>query len=472
MILIVDDDIGIRTSLTMMLRRARYEAEAAASPAECIAVVRQTAPQLILLDMNFSLTTTGDEGITLLKQIKLLRPEVSVILITAWGSIDLAVKGMRAGAFDFVTKPWNNVALMERIEVALDEALKTDDADKPKATKGAPGPFDTAGIVGRSPALRQVLDTVRRVAATNAPVLITGESGTGKELIAEAVHRNSRRAAGRFVKVNLGGMPQSLFESEMFGYRKGAFTGAVADRAGRFETADGGTIFLDEIGELDLASQVKLLRVLQDKTFEPLGESRPKQVNVRVVCATNADLPQMIREGRFREDLYYRINLITVHIPPLRERKEDIPLLARHFIERLCETDGLPAATLTDDAAAYLQGLDFPGNIRQLRNVVERALLVSGKEMITAADLRATADDLQTSAYTDSHGTATMLHAAASDTHSLNSGTDGGTSLEEMERRSIEQAMTEYDGNISRVAKALGLSRPALYRRLEKYKLK
>ena len=444
MILIVDDDLGIRTSLSLLLKRAHFEVEAVARPKEAIAIVRREAPQLVLLDMNFSLSTSGDEGLTLLKQMKLLRPDVPVILITAWGSIQLAVEGMRAGAFDFITKPWNNVALVERIETALEAAhLKT---GKPKPA-GEPADVSAAevGIIGKSPVLMKVLETVKRVAATNAPVLITGENGTGKEMIAELLHRNSRRAGNRFVKVNLGGVSQSLFESEMFGYRKGAFTGATTDRIGRFEYADKGTIFLDEIGDLDPSSQVKLLRVLQDQTFEPLGDSRTKQVDVRLVCATNADLPRLIQEGRFREDLYYRINLITVHLPALRERKEDIPLLADHFMQQLCKTNGLPPATLSDDAVRHLESLSFPGNIRQLKNMVERAVLMSGKTVITAEDF-------------------------PDEPCQLSPGTGSTLNLEEQERLAIARAMKEFNGNISRVAEALGLSRAAVYRRLEKYK--
>ncbi len=463
MILVIDDDIGIRTSLSMMLRRAHYEVQAVASPKEAMAVVREQEPQLIMLDMNFSLSTSGDEGLTLLKQIKLFRPTVPVILMTAWGSINLAVKGMRAGAFDFITKPWNNVALMERVALALEaqelqcgvrsvecgvNSKERSQLHTPHSTLHTPNSTLLTPIVGSSPALTQVLDTIQRVAPTNAPVLILGESGTGKELIAEAIHRQSRRASESFVKVNLGGVSQSLFESEMFGYRKGAFTGAVTDRAGRFELADKGTIFLDEIGDLDLASQVKLLRVLQDQTFEPLGDSHTRQVNVRVVCATNADLPRLIEEGRFREDLYYRINLITVHLPPLRERKEDIPALAAYFINKQCEANALPPVTLSDDAVKRLKSFSYPGNIRQLKNIVERAVLMSGKSVITAEDIELPTDT--------PHSTLLTPHST----------------LEEQERTAIENAMREYDGNLSKVAEALGLSRGALYRRLEKYNLR
>ena len=290
MILVIDDDSAIRTSLSFMLKRAKYDVQAVSSPKEAIAIVRSVAPELILMDMNFSLTTTGDEGITLLKQVKIFQPETPVILMTAWGSIQLAVKGMQAGAFDFITKPWNNAALMQRIETALElngkkqvEEEKRDEDD-----------FDRSHIIGKSKALMNVLETIKRISRTNASVLITGESGTGKELIAEAVHRNSPRAKKPFVKVNLGGISHSLFESEMFGHKKGAFTDASSDRIGRFELADKGTIFLDEIGDLDLSCQVKLLRVLQEQTFEVLGDSRPRKVDIRVVSATNADLRQMV----------------------------------------------------------------------------------------------------------------------------------------------------------------------------------
>ena len=361
MILVIDDDSAIRTSLSFMLKRAKYDVQAVASPKEAIAVVRSVAPELILMDMNFSLTTSGDEGITLLKQVKVFRPESPVILMTAWGSIQLAVKGMQAGAFDFITKPWNNAALMQRIETALELNGKQ---KKEEEVANAQDDFDRSHIIGKSKELMDVLATIQRISRTNASVLITGESGTGKELIAEAVHRNSSRAKKPFVKVNLGGISHSLFESEMFGHKKGAFTDASSDRVGRFELADKGTIFLDEIGDLDLSCQVKLLRVLQEQTFEVLGDSRPRKVDIRVVSATNADLRQMVQAHTFREDLFYRINLITVHLPALRERKEDIPLLARHFADLQCKQNGLPKVDFTPEAMEYLKSLPYPGNFR------------------------------------------------------------------------------------------------------------
>ena len=446
MILIIDDDSAIRTSLSFMLKRAKYDVQAVASPKEAIAVVRSVTPELILMDMNFSLTTTGDEGITLLKQVKIFQPETPVILMTAWGSIQLAVKGMQAGAFDFITKPWNNAALMQRIETALELNNKKKEEEQKKDEDG----FDRSHIIGKSKALMDVLATIKRISRTNASVLITGESGTGKELIAEAVHRNSPRAKKPFVKVNLGGISQSLFESEMFGHKKGAFTDASSDRVGRFELADKGTIFLDEIGDLDLSCQVKLLRVLQEQTFEVLGDSRPRKVDIRVVSATNADLRQMVLDHTFREDLFYRINLITVHLPALRERREDIPLLVRHFADLQCKQNGLPKVDFTPEAMEYLQRLPYPGNIRELKNLVERTLLVCGKETLDADDFKAH--------YIQPAETTTSQNLS-------------GLTLEEVERQRILQALEQYDNNLTQVATALGLSRPALYRRLEKHNI-
>lgn len=449
-ILVIDDDSGVRSSLSFLLKRAGYAVETAAAPQEAIGIVRQAAPRLVLMDMNFSMTTTGEEGILLLKQVKVFRPDVPVILMTAWGTISLAVQGMQNGAFDFITKPWNNLALLKTIRTALDlserETEKSALTDRDEADKK----FRFDKIIGRSGALMEVLGTVARIAPTNAPVLITGESGTGKELIAEAIHANSPRAKEAFVKVNLGGLSQSLFESEMFGHKKGAFTDAYIDRTGRFELADKGTIFLDEIGELEPACQVKLLRVLQDQTFEVLGDSRPRKADIRVVSATNRDLREMVAERTFREDLFYRINLITVHLPALRERKEDIPLLARHFADKQTETYGLPRVEFAADGLEFLQRLPFPGNIRELKNLVERTILVSGKPHIGKADFEANAQASPPPA---------QARAASL----------GGLTLEELEKQTILQSLEQHNGNLSKVASSLGISRAALYRRLEKY---
>lgn len=449
MILIIDDDSAIRTSLSLILKRSGYEVTAVSGPREAMDMARDRKLQLILMDMNFSLSTSGEEGLTLLKQIKLFQHDTPVILMTAWGSIELAVKGMQAGAFDFITKPWNNAALIQRVETALQlTSQQRNDKGNGQDDNG----FDRSFIIGKSPQLTQVLETVRRIARTNAPVLITGESGTGKELIAEAIHRNSLRASRPFVKVNLGGISQSLFESEMFGHRKGAFTDAVTDRTGRFEMADSGTIFLDEIGELDLSCQVKLLRVLQDQTFERLGDSKPHKVDVRVICATNANLQQMVRQHTFREDLFYRINLISIHLPALRERKEDIPLLAEHFVRKLTAQYNLPPVSISPGACELLKSLPYTGNIRELKNLVERTLLISGNTILTEEDFR------QHISYTPEE----IADAVA----------DTGNTLENVEKQTILHTLEKYRYNISQAASVLGISRGALYRRMEKYNIK
>ena len=449
MILIIDDDSAVRSSLSFMLKRAGYEAQTVPGPREAMDVVRAEAPALILMDMNFTLSTTGEEGLTLLKQVKIFRPDVPVILMTAWGSIQLAVQGMQAGAFDFITKPWNNAALLQRIETALElTAVTSKDVQEEQSET-----LNRSHIIGKSQGLTEVLNTVARIARTNASVLITGESGTGKELIAEAIHINSQRVKQPFVKVNLGGISQSLFESEMFGHKKGAFTDATTDRVGRFELANKGTIFLDEIGDLDPSCQVKLLRVLQDQTFEVLGDSRPRKTDIRVVSATNADLRKMVSERTFREDLFYRINLITVKLPSLRERREDIPLLARHFADRQAEINGLPRTEFSADALNFLSRLPYPGNIRELKNLVERTILVSGKPTLDASDF-----DAQYLRHDEP--------VKASESSSL-----AGMTLDEIEHQTILQALDRHKGNLSQVAMTLGISRAALYRRLEKFNI-
>ena len=449
MILIIDDDSAVRSSLSFMLKRAGYEAQTVPGPREAMDVVRAEAPSLILMDMNFTLSTTGEEGLTLLRQVKIFRPDVPVILMTAWGSIQLAVQGMQAGAFDFITKPWNNAALLQRIETALElTAVGSKDVQEEQSET-----LNRSHIIGKSQGLTEVLNTVARIARTNASVLITGESGTGKELIAEAIHINSQRVKQPFVKVNLGGISQSLFESEMFGHKKGAFTDATTDRVGRFELANKGTIFLDEIGDLDPSCQVKLLRVLQDQTFEVLGDSRPRKTDIRVVSATNADLRKMVSERTFREDLFYRINLITVKLPESRNRREDIPLLARHFADRQAEINGLPRTEFSADALNFLSRLPYPGNIRELKNLVERTILVSGKPTLDASDF-----DAQYLRHDEP--------VKASDSSSL-----AGMTLDEIERQTILQALDRHKGNLSQVAMTLGISRAALYRRLEKFNI-
>jgi two-component system NtrC family response regulator len=362
---------------------------------------------------------------------------------------------MIAGAFDFITKPWSNEVLMQRIETAL--TTKTKPAVSSERSKSDSPSFANdrshSPIVGKSPSLMEVLETVDRIAGTNASVLITGESGTGKELIAEAIHKASKRSDKPFVKVNLGGISTSLFESEMFGHKKGAFTDAVTDRIGRFEMANKGTIFLDEIGELDRSCQVKLLRVLQDQTYEVLGDSRTRKADVRVISATNANLSQMVQERTFREDLFYRINLISIHMPPLRERREDIPLLVRHFADTACEQNKIARVEITSDAMNFLKTLPFYGNIRELKAQVERTILMNPNRVLTKTEFEMNISSVQNAPTGKGFETS-------------------GGSIEDTERSLIIETIDKYKGNMSKVANALGISRGALYRRLEKYGIK
>ncbi|MCI9284862.1 MAG: sigma-54-dependent Fis family transcriptional regulator [Muribaculaceae bacterium] len=445
-ILLVDDDTSITLSLAMLMRRCGYTTARASNEEEALAEVRRSMREkpgidLIIMDMNYTSSTTGRDGLELLTKIKVLIPDVPVILMTAWGSIPLAVEGMRNGAMDFITKPWDNRDLMSRVNTAL--SLHSADAGNDMDT--APLDGDNYGIIGRSEAITGVLEKIRRVAPTDAAILITGENGTGKELVARAIHTESMRRDHPFVAVNLGGLPRSLFESEMFGHAKGAYTGAERERSGRFEAADGGTIFLDEIGDLDLSCQVKMLRVLQEQTFERLGETTPRKVNLRVICATNVDLVKAVRENRFREDLYYRINIISIHLPALRERREDIPLLVEKFAGGKAE--------FTPDAMALLQSLPYPGNVRQLQNLVNRLVIVNDSKVITSAMVRE----------------AVKTESTAISEENVSSASSGEVlTLEQMERRAITDALERFKGNLSQVAASLGISRQSLYRRMEK----
>ena len=439
MILIVDDDTAVRLSLRLLLRSKGYATIEAASPLQALEVVRKTVPRLVLLDMNFSRSTSGEEGIILLREIKIFCPATPVILMTAWGSIPLAVKGVKAGAFDFVTKPWDSISFLQLIKVAIDLNGGT-------GVGGDAGHFDRSFIIGRSPALLEILSTIERIAHTDASVLIMGENGTGKELIAEAIHRNSLRRNHRLVKVNLGGIASSLFESEMFGHKKGAFTGATSDREGRFALADKGTIFLDEIGDLDLNLQVKLLRVLQEHTYEMLGDSHTRRTDVRVICATNADLPDMVSRKTFREDLFYRINLITVKLPPLRERREDIPLLVNHIVDSVSRERGMPRPEILPGAMEFLSSLPYPGNIRELENLVKRTMLVVDAPRLGKSD---------------------FLSQFSGDMPSDE--LSGQSSIKSLESREIERTIAKAAGNVARAARMLGVTRQTLYRRMEKY---
>jgi len=452
-ILIVDDDPTVVTSLSLVLKRAGLKSDGADRPESAFKLLEKNHYDLILQDMNFSRKTTGEEGLAMIAKLKSLYPQLPVILMTAWGSISLAVEGMRAGANDFITKPWSNEQIIQSVKITLGlaDAYGRSNGDRIVTRAELNEKYNFKMVVGENPEFVKILNIVGRVSPTDASVLIVGASGTGKELIAEAIHQNSARKDAAFVKVNLGGISSSLFESEMFGHVKGAFTDAKHDRKGRFEIADGGTIFLDEIGDLNLECQVKLLRVLQDRTYEVLGSSITRSVDVRVVSATNHNLPELIEHGDFREDLLYRLNLIAIHIPALRDRSDDIPILVNHFLESIASVYRRPGISINEAGLQWMQKLPWPGNIRELRQLVERAVLLSNLTTLDVADIER-ALQMQ-----PGEPTPQKLPAI------------GSMTLEEMERSMVEKAMAQYNNNVGKVAEALGISRAALYRRLEKF---
>jgi len=441
-ILIIDDDRTVCSSLKLLLSRNNFEVDLIHHPIVALEKIEAFDPDLILLDMNFTIDTSGKQGIKLLKLIRENFDHTSVILMTGWATVQLAVEGMKIGAKDFIAKPWDNKELLRSINNIL--SLHHNSV-KFKTTEAA----NSTSIIGGSKQIKNVLDLVTRVAKTDASVLITGESGTGKELIAEAIHQKSQRNEKPFVKVNLGGVPNNLFESEMFGHKKGAFTGAHSDREGRFSKADKGTIFLDEIGELGLDSQVKMLRVLQEKTFEKLGTSNSTKIDVRVISATNRELKQMSENGKFREDLYYRINLLHIHLPPLRERSDDIFPLTKYFIKNLSELYNVDEPFLMPDTFKWLSQQEFKGNIRQLKNVIERTFLLNlNKKELTIKD---------------------FLPCFELGNSIADSGDGLNLKLKEIEM--IKKALAKYNHSISSASKALGITRSSLYRRLEKYNI-
>ncbi len=445
-ILIIDDDMAVRASIKLLLKRAGFEVEMISHPRTALQQIEAANPDLILLDMNFTVDTSGRGGISALKEIKSMHPNIPVILMTGWATVQLAVEGMKLGAKDFIAKPWDNKKLLSSIKTILELNQPSS-----KSTTQAQRVTDFDHIIGQDPSFLKVIELAKRVSKTDASVLVMGESGTGKEVIAEAIHYESQRANNPFVKVNLGGISSSLFESEMFGHKKGAFTDASSDRKGRFEVADTGTIFLDEIGDLEMSSQVKLLRVLQEQTFEVLGSSQSKQIDIRVVSATNKNLEEMVSKGTFREDLFYRINLIKIEIPPLRERREDIPLLVSFYLNNLKPIYDRPNLRIDREAMNWVKMQEFKGNVRQLKNLVERVVLISPSDKIGIKDFQ------------NQYRNSTLI-----------GGSDklpnvGSISLEEIEIKMIKKTLAFHNHKISATAKSLGITRSALYRRLEKY---
>jgi DNA-binding NtrC family response regulator len=445
-IFVADDQRDVLESLRLLLKSEGYAAETFVNPEALVTALRERTADAVLMDLNYTRdTTSGDEGLDTVSRIRSFDAHTPIVLMTAWGTINLAVEGMRRGAQDFIEKPWDNDRLLTvlRTHVALGRALlraRTLEAEN-RQLKGTGGET----LIAESAAMQPVLETIERVAPTDANVLITGESGCGKGLVARLIHDASPRRERSLVTVNIGSLAETVFESEMFGHVKGAFTDAKSDRVGRFELADGGTLFLDEIANIPVAQQGRLLRVLEDGQFERLGSSRTQRVDVRVLAATNADIDAEIGAGRFRADLLYRLNTIHIHLPPLRERGDDIVLLAQRSLNQHAQHHRRPITSFSDAALSALRRYPWPGNVRELHHVIERAVLMARGTAIEPADLRLTAAP------------------ATGDRKAM--------TLDEVELDAIRAALARHDGNVIAAADELGMSRSALYRRMEKFGL-
>jgi DNA-binding NtrC family response regulator len=453
-ILIADDQADVVAALSLLLKGERFQIESASSPEGVLRTIDTHEFDVILIDLNYARdTTSGSEGLDLLSRIRAADPTLPVVVMTAWGSVDLAVEAMRRGARDFIQKPWDNARLLAvlRTQVELGEALRRGrrlEAENMALRDSAAETNDLPQVVADSPAMKSVLNLVERIGPADANVLITGENGTGKEVITRLLHSMSSRRSKPLVSLNAGALAEGVFESELFGHVRGAFTDAKSDRVGRFELADGGTLFLDEIGNVPLNLQAKLLRVLETGEFERVGSSKTQKVNVRLLSATNADLHAEVAQGRFRQDLLFRLNTVEIRLPPLRDRLEDIPVLAEHFLKLHRERYRRPIMGFTPEALDALRHHLWPGNVRELDHVVERAVLMSPGNIVTAFDLALEATpDARLSARLEE------------------------MSLEDAERLLIKKALARFEGNANRAAEALGLSRSALYRRLQKYGL-
>src|SRR5215471_13513429 len=452
-ILIADDQPDVITALRLLLKGEDYDITPATSPAAAMKVIEKQELDLVLIDLNYTRdTTSGSEGMELLSRIRAIDPTLPVVVMTAWGSVDIAVEAMRRGARDFIQKPWENARLLAVLQTQIELAQALRRSQRLEAENLTLREDGTAAklaqVVAESPAMKSILKVVERIGPANANVLITGENGTGKEVIARSLHAVSNRAAKPLLSVNAGALAEGLFESELFGHVRGAFTDAKTDRVGRFELADGGTLFLDEISNVPLNLQAKLLRVLETGEFERVGSSKTCKVNVRVLSATNADLKHDVAEGRFRQDLMFRLNTVEIHLPPLRDRREDIEALADHFLRLHRDRYRRGRMDFTLQALEALRSYSWPGNVRELDHVIERAVLMSSGNVVTAMDLA-----LQTSP-------AAQFSARLEE-----------MSLEDAERLLIKKALARFEGNANRAAEALGLSRSALYRRLQKYGL-
>ncbi len=452
-ILVVDDNAGIRSALKILLPSHFAQVELLASPSSLMTRLRDFRPEVVLLDMNFSADiNTGNEGLFWLGEIRKAYPQTKVVLFTAYADVALAVEGMKRGAYDFIVKPWENEKLIEILTGAYKASVSESGGKTSDSSCSDYG--DTSSVQmfwGNTPAMVSLKRIVEKVAATDATVLITGENGTGKDVLARYIHSLSQRCGRPMVSVDAGAVPESLFESELFGHVKGSFTDAIADHKGKFEAADGGTLFLDEIGNIPLSSQAKLLRAIQNRSISKVGDNKIIPVDIRLICATNRNLPQLVADGLFREDLFYRINAFHLHIPALRERAEDIVPLATMFLKKFSDKYHRDVSGMTEEARVLLTRLSWSGNIRQLQNVMEKAVILSEGPMLEA------------SAFSDE-----LSDSAEGETES--SGKDVFT-LEEAEKQAIASAMKKYGDNLSLVAKALDISRPTLYNKLKKYGL-
>lgn len=448
-ILIIDDEEDILLSLRLLLKQHYSSVFTERNPYHLPRLLRQYKPEVLLLDMNFSKgSTSGEEGLRWLQKAKELNPQLQVVIITAHSDVPTAVKALKLGALDFVEKPWRNEKLVATIQSAFElgqsqQKIESLEHQQEAMNVALDQPFQD--IIGQSDAMQSVYKTIQKVAVTDADVLILGENGTGKELIARALHRQSKRNKKVFMPVDLGAIPDNLFESELFGHKKGAFTDAKEDRMGRFQAAHHGTLFLDEIGNLSLPAQAKLLRALQDRKVTPVGSHQSISVDIRLICATNISLTEAVDEKMFRQDLLYRINTVEIHLPPLRERFGDIPILSEHFLKIYGKKYQKPKIKLAKSAKDKLSGYHWPGNIRELRHAIERAVILGDEEELQAEDFF----------FQKKEGNIGM------NLDDLN--------LENMERQLIDQAMKKNQGNITKAAKELGLTRAALYRRIEKF---
>ena len=448
-ILVVDDNLGIRRALEILLPMHFAEVKTIPSPATLVSSLEQFRPDVVLLDMNFNTSiNTGNEGLYWAGEIKKMVPEVEVVLFTAYADIQLAVEGMKRGAFDFIVKPWDNDKLVATLTAARDKARKAIRRD------ARSGPSMDLMYWGTSKPMAAIRNTLDKIAPTDATVLITGENGTGKDVLAREIHAHSLRSGKPMVAVDAGAITETLFESELFGHVKGAFTDAHTDHVGKFEQADGGTLFLDEIGNIPLHLQAKLLRVIQNRSVVRVGGTQAIPVNIRLICATNMDLAALVREGKFREDLYYRINTVHIALPALRERKEDIVPLAQLFLERFAEKYHRPLTGLAPEAAELLQEQRWSGNIRELQNCIEKAVILSEAKNLTVKDIQLDA------------------RSEPGMTSSVTPGLTGGLMRSPAEEEQlVREAMERSNGNISAAAKLLGVSRPTLYAKLKKYGL-